>query len=121
MSSTQNQITAEALAQLATSISELRGAIEDMHAGQQTALTDGFVTGVTKVLQDDELMDQLLVRLLGAFGKYATKTTGKWTLDQLRAIPGRVIVWGLILAILWQVGGVAAVVKFLAAVSKTAP
>jgi hypothetical protein len=114
----ETQVT---LDKLADSMTDLKEAIQDLHTQQPAALSKAFVDGITTILQNDELMDQLLLRLLRSFGKYATKTTGKWTLDQLRAIPGKVIVWGLVLAIIWQVGGIGAVLKFLTALTKTSP
>lgn len=121
-------MTQAAIDAIADNITELRGVMGDlqetmtqMHAARPTELSTAVVSGLTQVLKDDELMDEVLLRLLGAFGKYATKRTGTWTLDQLRAIPGKLIVWGLVIAILWQMGGLGAVLKFLTAMTKTGP
>lgn len=74
-------------------------------AEQAQKLQQAFVAGMKEVLNDEQFMDNLLTRLLGAFSRRSTKAAGVFTLGLFKELPKTALKYLLVGVLVYQIGG----------------
>lgn len=105
--------TERSLAMINERLTELEAEVANYHKNLGDVMAKAIVQGVSEVLNNEQLMDSMLERLLGALSRRSTKVAGRVTLDLLKEIPRKMGYFLVAGVIVYNVGGWQALAGFV--------